>query len=657
MNYADRVKDTTTTTGTGTVTLSGSAAPGFRTFASAFSAGAAEIPYCIVGPDGAAWEIGLGTLATGTTLVRNTVLESSNAGALVNFGAGSKDVFVTLASSQIAKFMTIDTVAFSQTVPLSTGGTRYMSQTTVTGALTFAPSASPVRGSLVYLRLVADGINVPDFTAFAEWGGSLGWDNTAGITNQVQFFYDGSDAWCSVSQAVGAAPQINVTGTTLAGPSSGVVSTASSNFTVGVTPSGGTLAQDPTVVTPSDGGAGGSFTPSTVNLTNASKSATFTYTPVSTGAKTISVTNNAGLTNPSSIAYTSNAAATVPGAPTIGTATAGDASASVTFTAPASDGGSAITGYTVTSSPGGLTGAGSASPITVTGLTNGTAYTFTVTATNSVGTSSASAASNSVTPQAAVSTRMLDGLASSAVAAYSVARKLRTAYSGSAIRVRDTNSTFTDIGFDGNGEVDMTALAAAVAAAPGNNLYIATIYDQSGNGFDVTQSTNGNQWLVVSSGVNRTLGGKLTWKPEGYAPGSLSTAAISATLGAAAAVASGNTQTSGAGIVSGAGGNSTDPLYAPSATGGALAGRYNNVAAATLEVNGALASTMPTTGANALYSDGEPRAVTGIKLGVDSGNAGGWNGNISEVVLWAAALSSGDQTAVYNSQKAFYGTP
>jgi sugar lactone lactonase YvrE len=89
---------------------------------------------------------------------------------------------------------------------------------------------------------------------------------------------------------------------------------------------------------------------------------------------------------------------TVPGAPTIGTATAGNAQASVTFTAPASNGGSAITGYTVTSSPGGNTFAGTMSPVVVTGLTNGTAYTFTVTATNSVGTGAASAASNSVTP-------------------------------------------------------------------------------------------------------------------------------------------------------------------------------------------------------------------------------------------------------------------
>ncbi len=95
---------------------------------------------------------------------------------------------------------------------------------------------------------------------------------------------------------------------------------------------------------------------------------------------------------------TINVANTVPGAPTIGTATAGNTQASITFTAPGSDGGSSITGYTATSSPGGLTGTCAASPCTVTGLTNGTAYTFTVTATNAVGTGTASAASNSVTP-------------------------------------------------------------------------------------------------------------------------------------------------------------------------------------------------------------------------------------------------------------------
>jgi hypothetical protein len=90
-------------------------------------------------------------------------------------------------------------------------------------------------------------------------------------------------------------------------------------------------------------------------------------------------------------------APTVPDAPTGVSAimpTAGQAT--VTFTPPTSDGGSAITGYTVTSSPEGITATGGASPIIVTGLGNGITYTFTVVATNAVGDSAASSASNSV---------------------------------------------------------------------------------------------------------------------------------------------------------------------------------------------------------------------------------------------------------------------
>src|ERR1019366_7616179 len=91
----------------------------------------------------------------------------------------------------------------------------------------------------------------------------------------------------------------------------------------------------------------------------------------------------------------------VAGAPTIGVATAtGATTATVAFTAPASNGGSTITSYTVTSSPAGgagsLTQAGSGT-ISVTGLTTGTAYTFTVHATNGNGDSAESGASGSIT--------------------------------------------------------------------------------------------------------------------------------------------------------------------------------------------------------------------------------------------------------------------
>jgi hypothetical protein len=102
---------------------------------------------------------------------------------------------------------------------------------------------------------------------------------------------------------------------------------------------------------------------------------------------------------------------TVPNSPTIGTATAGDGHATISFTAPVNNGGSPITSYTATSSPGNITstltqsGSGIITvgePPIITGydsvLTNGTAYTFTVTATNAIGVSSSSVSSNSVTP-------------------------------------------------------------------------------------------------------------------------------------------------------------------------------------------------------------------------------------------------------------------
>lgn len=87
-----------------------------------------------------------------------------------------------------------------------------------------------------------------------------------------------------------------------------------------------------------------------------------------------------------------------PGAPTSVSAVAGDTNAIITFTPPADNGGAAIIDYTVTSIPGGITATGLASPITITGLTNGVSYRFTVTARNSVGPSAQSSPSNAVTP-------------------------------------------------------------------------------------------------------------------------------------------------------------------------------------------------------------------------------------------------------------------
>jgi hypothetical protein len=104
---ADRVQETTTTTGTGTVTLAG-AVTGFQSFAAVGNGNSTY--YTIAAQSGSDWEVGIGTYtSSGTTLSRSTVLSSSNSGNLVNFGAGTKSVFVTLpAEAALANSPNLD---------------------------------------------------------------------------------------------------------------------------------------------------------------------------------------------------------------------------------------------------------------------------------------------------------------------------------------------------------------------------------------------------------------------------------------------------------------------------------------------------------------------------------------------------------------------
>ena len=107
MALKDRVLETSTTTGTGDFTLSG-AVTGFRTFDAANGVGP-SFPYVIEAVDASSvptgeWEVGEGELSGSSTLVRRVVFQSSNSGALVNFSAGTKRVFISEAAHSARTF-------------------------------------------------------------------------------------------------------------------------------------------------------------------------------------------------------------------------------------------------------------------------------------------------------------------------------------------------------------------------------------------------------------------------------------------------------------------------------------------------------------------------------------------------------------------------
>ena len=124
---ADRVKETTTSTGTTAITLAG-AATGYQTFSAAIG-DANTTYYTIADQTGINWEVGIGTYtSSGNTLSRDTVLASSNAGALVTFTSGTKDVFVTYPAERAVYIG-------GSALPIDSGGT---------GATTLAGANLPV---------------------------------------------------------------------------------------------------------------------------------------------------------------------------------------------------------------------------------------------------------------------------------------------------------------------------------------------------------------------------------------------------------------------------------------------------------------------------------------------------------------------------------
>lgn len=281
----------------------------------------------------------------------------------------------------------------------------YTSGLTHTVAIPTAPDAPTIGTATagdgqVSVTFTAPGNNggsaITTYTATASPDGAIGTcAGPAACTATVSGLNNGTAYTFTVTAT-------NAIGASVASGASNAVTPKANQIITFANPGAQNFGATPTLTATSSAGIGYavSFSSATTGVCTITTGGALTF--VTAGSCTIDADQAGDAATNAATKVTQSFAvnAIVPGAPTIGAATAGDSEASISFVAPASAGGANITGYTVTSSPDGFIGTGAGSPITVTGLTNGVSYTFTVTATNSAGPGAASAASNSITPAA-----------------------------------------------------------------------------------------------------------------------------------------------------------------------------------------------------------------------------------------------------------------
>ena len=272
------------------------------------------------------------------------------------------------------------TATVSWTAPANTGGSTITEYT-----VTSSPENKTAKWNLGdgNLRAIVTGLTNGTSYTF-----------TVTATNANNLTSDPSNSSNSViPNVVPGAPTI---GTATAGDTTATVSWIAPNPNGGTAITGYTVTSSPTTSNSANTSQPADANATSLQFIGLTNGTSYTFTVTATNLK------GTGSPSASSASVTPNV---VPGAPTIGTATAGDTTATVSWIAPNPNGGTAITGYTVTSSPTTSNSANTSQPadanatsLQFIGLTNGTSYTFTVTATNLKGTGSPSASSASVTP-------------------------------------------------------------------------------------------------------------------------------------------------------------------------------------------------------------------------------------------------------------------
>ena len=337
--------------------------------------------------------------AAGATLTFTSTADSyvSSAAKTTNYGSASTLLFGASPSQHAYLMFNV-----TGTGSITNATLRIWATAAGTGASVHATTSGWTESGLNYTNAPAYGATLSTVSGFAA-GSWLTYNVTSLVTANglVAFMYTSASSTplsIAAREDVAHAPQLVVTasgGGSTPGAPTGVSAVA-----------GNAQATVSWTAPASDGGSpisGYAVTSNPGNLTCATSGAlNCTVTGLANGTAytfTVTATNGIGSGPPSSPSSAVTPAATVPGVPTNVSAVAGDTQATVSWSPPANDGGSAINGYTVTSNLGTLSCVTNGTlNCVVGGLTNGTPYTFTVTATNGIGPSSPSSPSNQVTP-------------------------------------------------------------------------------------------------------------------------------------------------------------------------------------------------------------------------------------------------------------------